>query len=98
MKKINKIEFLLMATLDLKEIINYYKRNNSFYANRIVNKINNTKKLLMIFPLIGKKRYFNNVIYHMFKVDDFIMIYMIEDNKILIVRILHDKREINSII
>ena len=97
MKKINKVRFLFLAINDLKEITKYHKKNNSSYANKLINKINNVKKLLLIFPLIGKKKIVDNINCYFFRVDKYILIYIIEKEEILITRILHDKRDITDI-
>jgi plasmid stabilization system protein ParE len=87
-----KIEWLIEAKLDLKDILDFYiKRNGSvIYSKKLNAKFNKSIRLISKNPFIGTQSDFNKV--RLLITDDYQIVYEIFDQFILIIMIWDCRR------
>jgi plasmid stabilization system protein ParE len=90
------IRLLRIAEEDLAEILLYIAADCPSAANRIATKIEKNLKLLLRNPYLGRlpnDRRLMELGYRYLVVDDYLVFYTIEDQDILVHRILHGARD-----
>jgi len=92
------VEWSPEASEDLESIVEYIARDSEFYARAVVSKILEASRNLIDFPFIGRvvpetgdERIRERFIY------SYRLVYRIEENRILVVAVIHGKRLFDSI-
>ena len=90
-----KIIWTLEAADDLESIATYIARDSHFYAKSFVRKIINASHSLKEFPNRGRivPEFSNSVVHELF-IKEYRLIYRIEESMIVILGIIHGKRNI----
>ena len=87
------------AVEDFELIVNYIKKDSEFYSKVVAEKIFEQIEKLEDFPQIGKVvPEINSQNIREILVYNYRIIYRIESKKILILTIIHSKRDFNSVI
>ena len=90
-------KFTLLARLDLKEIRDFIAQDNKKIASRYMHILKQKCEILAISPGLGicKEEYCG---LHKFPVDNYLIFYRPSKTGIEVIRILHGKRDIKSIL
>jgi toxin ParE1/3/4 len=91
-----KVVFTEEADSDLLQITDYLIARNPGAARDLVNLFNEKLATLGHFPFIGRERSSLGVDLRSIVVDNYIVFYRPEAERILIVRILHGRRDIDA--
>ncbi len=94
-----RIEWSPEAIEDIESIADYIQRDSLFYAKAVVNKIFQCTEKLKEFPKIGRvvpeleKEDIRELIVYSYR-----LIYQVKENQILIIAIIHSKRQLEEVI
>ncbi len=92
---INRVIWSGKAKKALKDIFNYVKTDNLVIARNYLRKIINFGKSLDFFPLkypLCRKISFRKREYHCAPFDEYVIVYKINNDELLIVNVIHSKR------
>ncbi len=87
------------AIEDIEAIAEYIERDSKFYAKAVVNKIFNSSEKLKEFPKIGRevpeiaREEIRELIIYSYR-----LVYQIKEKQILIIAVIHGKRQFDSVI
>ena len=94
MKK-HDIRYLKIAEDDLNEIVDYLLEHSVNAANTFVDDLEKSEEHLSMFPEMGilsKDRKLRSKGYRMVLVGDYLMFYILHDDSVFVMRIIHGKR------
>jgi len=95
------LKILPVAREDLEETIDYISEDSISAAEKLLFKINSALTNLTEYPLIGKTYKETKLPYRGYRyivVDDYLIFYKIENNSIVVYRIIHGARNYKSIL
>ena len=95
MKRKFSLEYLPAAIQDLEDIFDYISKDSSGRAKQFVQSIDKKLGHLEFFPYFGsvpKDRYLAQKGYRLIVIQDYLALYRIKNNTILIYRVVHGKR------
>ena len=91
---LEKIVWSSNANLDLINIYNYISKNSVFYARKTINNIIIKTEHLSLFPYMGRvSLQYSQENYRELIYKSYIILYIIESNKIHIISVLHSARK-----
>ena len=87
------------ASADIDEIWTYIAQDNPSAADRVEQQLHDTMNLLAEFPGIGHTRAdVDDVRYRFWSVYDYVIVYRHDRKPIEVIRVLHGRREIRSML
>ena len=91
-----KIVFTDEADLDLLQIHGYLLARNRTAAMELASLFNTKLETLAHFPFVGRDRYYFESGLRSIVVENYVVFYRVERDRILIVRVLDGRRDIDS--
>ena len=96
-----EITFLPSALVDFDAIFNYVKNEDINAAKNLIDALETEIEKLSSFPQMGsipKNRRIRKSGYRMLIVENYIVFYLLENNEVIVARIIHAKRKYTSLI
>lgn len=87
------IEWSVPALGDLEELVGYLRRDDETAATVIVNRVFEAAEMLSSFPRAGREGRVKGTRELLVKRAPYVLVYTIEEDRVVIVRALHERRD-----